>query len=69
MQHAPNWNGAGFTLCGLALEAGEDGEVTGEREDPKIATVGQRVTCPECQRAILHVQTLFRPRGFIVQNS
>lgn len=59
MRHAPNWNGNDVTLCGLALEAGDDRAVTGETENPQIAGSDQTVTCVECRCVIDHVFRVF----------
>lgn len=56
--HAPAANGAGYTLCGLALEAGDDGAVTGETENPKLAPIGRHITCVDCIRVVDHVQQM-----------
>jgi deoxyinosine 3'endonuclease (endonuclease V) len=63
MKHAENWNGNDVTLCGLANEAGDDGEVTGETVNPGYASPGGRVTCPECLRAIQHVIANYGQNG------
>lgn len=57
--HATNWNGDDRTLCGLANEAGDDGETTGEAENPVYAEVGQWVTCESCRQVIDHVRGCF----------
>lgn len=54
-RHAPNWNGNDVTLCGLANDAGDDRETTGETHNPIYALMGECVTCVECQRVIDHV--------------
>lgn len=62
-KHAQNWNGNDVTLCGLANEAGDDRAVTGEAANPQYATEGERVTCPECMRAIHHVRRAYSESG------
>jgi hypothetical protein len=58
MKHAESWTGAGYTLCGLAEEAGDD-PATGETEQVVIATTGEAVTCEQCKLVIAHCQDLF----------
>jgi hypothetical protein len=55
--HAPG-NGQGeHSLCGLAFDAYETGDV----DDPVIfATAGGLVTCPECRALINYIRESFR---------
>lgn len=62
-RHATNWNGNDVTLCGLANEAGDDGDVTGETGNPVYAKAGEFVTCGECLRVIGHVLNSFWKSG------
>lgn len=63
MKHAENWLGNDVALCGLANEAGDDGDVTGEVANPEYASEGGRVTCPDCLRAIQHVLANYGHNG------
>jgi hypothetical protein len=58
MKHAESWTGAGYTLCGLALEAAED-DCTGETEPVTIAERGEVVGCASCRAVIRHVYQKF----------
>jgi hypothetical protein len=57
MKHASNWNGDDRTLCGIALDARESGDLD---EVIEVASNGETVECRCCIRVINHCRKEFQ---------
>jgi hypothetical protein len=59
--HGSNWVGQGgeFTICGIAFDAHESGDVD---EEVVFADPGQLVTCEDCRRTIAFIKQFKRYR-------
>lgn len=65
IRHAENWNGQDVTLCGIGNDSGDDQATTGDLANPEYALrFDEKVTCPDCIRAIRYVYEEFTPAGY-----
>jgi hypothetical protein len=64
-KHAPSWSGAGYTLCGMAMELGT-GDVDPNNDDEQLYVVAERgevVTCDTCRVIIDYCKSFKRYRA------